>query len=716
MIGIVRPLCPASARNPGFADASAGTQDGAERTERTERNARRVGRVTADLASGAGWFWIGLNGRSLEDDQVEAAFLAPEEGPQQHRFQVVETGQEGSVLKVKAAELTPAEGLYLYVPQRPKGQLYTSLLDGLTAMTQFTLAGRVANGQANPIPAADGTVPPTWASLNEEQRAAWRACRAPGVHLVWGPPGTGKTRVIAAALQSLRQEGKTVLLVSGTNIAVDNALARAVAAINLRPGEMVRAGSPHLPEIADNPEVCLQELVRSRQQMLEQACEGLSTQIVALREDPAFGQLDDAVAALDGFDPAAYQEAAALVATKLDLQERSDELAAVVEEARTAAADALDAETTLKALATEYEHSRPARVHLAAAEAHQRELDDQWQTLNKAHQMALSYESERDRLSALIGGKRFGARALKAEAKENEELLRRAHKRDQELRRLVSDRVPYLQSQIEAEVFTVAVTRAKRRLYLVGNAATIRGRKAGPLGVLRRMIEAGTIPVIPAVTILDPRHAPTDPVAGELWHALRGQATVLGLTDEEMLPGELIHRIDAATSSIWLWSPWAGKRAEQFLPHLKDARDRGVLVHPVILPPDEVNKHLKDRHEEVAREFPGAIYLWHMHQKIALIDDRLAFLGSMNMLGHAPGSRLEVMTLLQSRTLVSDLMAHERTDQLANPPACQNCGIRANRVKGKVARGNTTLHWYCRACSWEPPFPARPGARNQPRP
>ena len=61
-------------------------------------------------------------------------------------------------------------------------------------------------------------------------------------------------------------------------------------------------------------------------------------------------------------------------------------------------------------------------------------------------------------------------------------------------------------------------------------------------------------------------------------------------------------------------------------------------------------------------------------------------------------------------------MAHERTDQLANPPTCLNCGTRVNRVRGKVAAGNTTLRWSCKACGWELPFPARPGARNQPRP
>lgn len=44
------------------------------------------------------------------------------------------------------------------------------------------------------------------------------------MRLVWGPPGTGKTSVLSAAITALPAADKRVLLVSATNIAVDNAL------------------------------------------------------------------------------------------------------------------------------------------------------------------------------------------------------------------------------------------------------------------------------------------------------------------------------------------------------------------------------------------------------------------------------------------------------------------------------------------------------------
>ena len=107
------------------------------------------------------------------------------------------------------------------------------------------------------------------------------------MHLVWGPPGTGKTKVIAQSLQDLVAEGKSVLLVSMTNIAVDNALAKAAAAISPAPGVMVRVGTPHLTAIAQNSAVNLQRLVDERQAGPQPERHRLEERISVLSADPA---------------------------------------------------------------------------------------------------------------------------------------------------------------------------------------------------------------------------------------------------------------------------------------------------------------------------------------------------------------------------------------------------------------------------------------------
>ena len=62
--------------------------------------------------------------------------------------------------------------------------------------------------------------------LNAQQRRV--VCQAAGSSLiyVWGPPGTGKTSTLGAVVHALYMQGKSVLLVSNTNIAVDTALER----------------------------------------------------------------------------------------------------------------------------------------------------------------------------------------------------------------------------------------------------------------------------------------------------------------------------------------------------------------------------------------------------------------------------------------------------------------------------------------------------------
>jgi hypothetical protein len=63
------------------------------------------------------------------------------------------------------------------------------------------------------------------AGLNESQRRAVATVRERDLTVIWGPPGTGKTKVIAHLVADLCRGGERVLLTSTTNAAVDNALA-----------------------------------------------------------------------------------------------------------------------------------------------------------------------------------------------------------------------------------------------------------------------------------------------------------------------------------------------------------------------------------------------------------------------------------------------------------------------------------------------------------
>lgn len=1099
LIAIVQQLCPPAVRNATDDDLPATGKD------------RKIGRVSRDLERGAGWFWLGLEGKSYESDQLDAAYLAPGEGADQQKYQLIETLQDGNVLRVRAAEHAPPEGLCLWIPDRAPGMLEKSLLDGLANISRFELINRFAEGSTDPVPSITGH-----AETGDAPDMARAACRTPGVHLVWGPPGTGKTRVIALGLQDLINSGKSVLLVSGTNIAVDNALDRAFKALNPAPGVMVRVGNPHLPEIAANPAVCLEALVRERQEVLERQLLELERQISILQEQPVIGQLADAESDLKGFSQDAFlaarerltltrkiadakrdmgrlaeQRAALQTAATTRARQHDDVLAAHEEAARArsevaaaqvveenlamadtallgAEADVIrferehrqatrdlqtakatrrfghgrqkeivkDKERELNAAIAELNNMRStyeplipsaratidmhlrnalpytpeslarldadlaeasdqARAAQDALDAHAqrsnelatwigqaeqrpratdadaefieravaRDLPGKLADLPRLRQLAAGNQKEiteleqryeqvlstmrkeksqisrgiireakvvaatlamarmnrevrerdydfvivdevafacppevlfaasraregvtllgdfmqnapivperfaperskdpvvqrwyqqdcfalfgiRDGQSALadpgcvtlttqyrfgevinalanqvaydgmlqvgrestgdaaaqkvvlidvdgLGDKLAGVRRIKrggagwwpvggllARALA-EQQAQRAEEAGESASLTAGILVPYkLQQELVQDflnesgaspqievgtshrfqgrefdtvvfdliedgagwvangdrygnsyqaggvrLFNVGITRARQRLYLIANGSAVMRSRQGPLLAVRKLLDTGLIHKVSARDILGLTDAPLgDTAASEVWHALRDHVILVGLYDEERLPDELCHRIDEAKRSIWMWSPWVGKRADQFLPHLRDAADRGVDVRPVILPPDGVNRYQEPRHLELAAQFPSAIHVDKEHQKIIVIDHRLTFIGSMNVLAHPQGGRHEVMALFQGSAFAQRILEHERADVLANPPTCGNCHARVDRVRAYGGRDSRRLFWICKKtrdgqeCGWTRQFPDSQGTRNQPRP
>ncbi|KAM0790209.1 hypothetical protein ACM66B_005523 [Microbotryomycetes sp. NB124-2] len=93
---------------------------------------------------------------------------------------------------------------------------------------------QIALGFAAPASLDFGEVEFIDTNLNDSQSQAVTHALGTELCLVWGPPGTGKTQVLAEIIRQLVSKGERVLVCGGSNLSVDNVLQR------------LSAPSPHL--------------------------------------------------------------------------------------------------------------------------------------------------------------------------------------------------------------------------------------------------------------------------------------------------------------------------------------------------------------------------------------------------------------------------------------------------------------------------------------
>lgn len=143
-------------------------------------------------------------------------------------------------------------------------------------------------------------------SLNTEQENAIHASLKNKLTIIWGPPGTGKTRTLQGVIAELLVNGKKVLFASNTNNAIDGLLKGFVikektpyVVINdLREeGKIIRIGSQTNDDI---------EMVFSPRAVLEQKAEKIAIQIRELennlrKENEILGKLKEE---LNGYNKA----------------------------------------------------------------------------------------------------------------------------------------------------------------------------------------------------------------------------------------------------------------------------------------------------------------------------------------------------------------------------------------------------------------------------
>ncbi|MGA5038933.1 AAA domain-containing protein [Streptomyces capoamus] len=295
---------------------------------------QRVGRAVR--AREAGWYAVDLRGSDIGPDQLDSLRLAgPEpEHVEAKGYAVSETVQNGSLLTVKAPEFADLADAYLWLLKQPPTFLVEALRDGIAGLGETPLASALAAGAIGGASSSDPNPP----GFHPAQADAYRASLGQGVHLVWGPPGTGKTTVLKRAIGDLIARGDRVLLVSATNIAVDNALLGVLKENRHASGAIVRVGPPQLREVADDAGVSLPLMVRERLAETEGRRRAVEAALVDMRSRAAdLAALD---ASLVRFDPPAYHAALKLLRTPgqdpMSARERAENAAELLEQAEAA--------------------------------------------------------------------------------------------------------------------------------------------------------------------------------------------------------------------------------------------------------------------------------------------------------------------------------------------------------------------------------------------
>ena len=107
--------------------------------------------------------------------------------------------------------------------------------------------------------------------LNASQAAAVASALGRDTTFIWGPPGTGKTSTIGAIGEELWSAGRSVLLVSHTNAAVDQALLRIGLALGdkAEDGSVLRVGAPKDLRLLEHPRLLVETHIRERAEVLE---------------------------------------------------------------------------------------------------------------------------------------------------------------------------------------------------------------------------------------------------------------------------------------------------------------------------------------------------------------------------------------------------------------------------------------------------------------
>lgn len=231
--------------------------------------------------------------------------------------------------KCELVRFSPPHQIVVAVPEQlsiTPGNMYlcykdTLLLEALIKRCKsiadydrFAVPERIFNG--NPaVSCSSGQSLPE--NLNQHQRIAAEFSFG-GDCMIWGPPGTGKTQTIAAAMDLHTGAGNRSLLLSHANTAVDGAFRRLAETLKdtdvYREGRMIRLGACDETLANEFPLISLENVAEEKSKVIRDEIEVMQRSLAEAQSNR--DALNQAVMAVDAVKEAAAESSQASVDLK----------------------------------------------------------------------------------------------------------------------------------------------------------------------------------------------------------------------------------------------------------------------------------------------------------------------------------------------------------------------------------------------------------------